>query len=353
MSVICISSIRNIMFSYEFQFLEFSADCESAGISLSDSGGNVFFQGSYVPDETGTITLYDINEIVDSFIGNATKADIRLKCTDLASGLVYSYSTTVLRSSVAYNITASDFLSSHFLTSSDDIRYTSANRYEYLNLFTTIHEAVTADVIGLDSGGDILRQSYTIVPVGSYLPNDVLGVDVSPAQFLGDYSDFSQILEYTVRCGNRKQRYIVKPDETSDPAIAYRNRFNVSDTYYFSGTKESDPQIDRSQARINGQYLTYDVKEVMQFKAMTGIAVPGMEEYLHDIARSPEVRLLDSSGAMRDLLTVMDCDLKAVNDDNALNRFTVTYRHADKVSAKSFAPVTTRIFDNSFDKSYE
>lgn len=353
MPVLCISSINAIMFSYEFQFLEFSADCTHVDIRLKDSAGNAFFEGSYVPDSAGKVTLYDVNEIIDAFIGNAPSAGIRMDCVDVAAETTQAYTATVLRSSVAYNMTASQFLSSRFMTSDAAPRHTAPDRYECLNFYATAAEPVTAEVVRRSITGGITKETRTLRN-GDYAIGSVILIDVSPVKFASNLIGYpDDILEYTVKCGSRKQRYIVKGVEAADPAIAYRNRFNVWDTFYFTGTKESDPQFERSQAWINGQYITYDVKEVMQFKAMTGILVPGMEEYLHDIVRSPEVRLLDSSGAMRDLLTVMDCDLKAVNDDNALNRFAVTYRHADKVSAKSFAPVAARIFDNSFDDTYE
>lgn len=344
MAVACITTTPSLMFSYEFQFLEFSADCHAVRIAICDEDDTVF-SGEYIPDKAGEVKLYDLNEIVDSYIGTAPSAVLKLVCTDLQSNQSVSYSTTVLRSSVSYNCTAEEFVKTHFLTSSSSIRYTAMGRYECLSFYALTSQIVNVD-ISVEKDGALYLVQKTLVEACSVGMNMV---NVSPSSFIVN----GTIIDYTVKCGSRSQRYVVVPEIDADPAIAYRNRFNVWDTYYFTGTKESDPQFDRAQAWINGQYLTYSVKEVLQFKAMTGIVPLGGEEYLHDIARSPEIRLLDAQGAMRDLLTVMECDIKAVNDDDALNRYTITYRHADKVSAKSFAPVATRIFDDSFDNSYE
>ncbi len=343
MAVAILTNINPISFSYEFQYLEFSTDSPEVYVALS-SDGNELLSGTYVPDSAGLIKIYDLNEVIDNHIGNAPFVELSLYLCDADGNDTFAVST-ILRSSVAYNTTAAEFVSSYFLTSHTGTRYTAQGRYECLNFFATEQSPVTVEYWH-DAGNGIAKKTKTLM---TQCDQGINMIDVSLHKIAG----YDAVLEYTVKCGARSQRYVVSKAFPADPAVAYRNRFNVWDTFYFTGTKESDPQFERSQAWVNGQYLTYNVKEVMQFKAMTGILPEGAEEYLHDIARSPEIRLLDSRGAMRDLLTVMDCDLKAVNDDNALNRLTITYRHADKVSAKSFAPVSTRIFDNSFDNSYE
>lgn len=338
-----LTSISAVMFSYELQMVEISTSEAAVAVTFA-SGDEVLLQETYVPGRSGTVTLYDLNAVADAFIGNAPMADFSITAGDASATF------RVLRSSVAYDTTAAAFLPAHFLTSADAVRFTSHGRYECLNFYATAAAPVTAEcVFWNDETGGVEFKSVT-VRAADYAVGSVVTVDVSPNKFgIEDRT----LMEYTVRCGERSQRYRVEAAVAADPAIAFRNRFNVWDTYYFTGTKESDPQFERSQSWINGQYLTYKVQEVMQYKAMTAPVPVGLEGYIEDIARSPEIRLLDRHGAMRDLLTVVDEDVKAANDDSALNVFSVTYRHADRVSAKSFLYPQARIFDDSFDESYE
>lgn len=340
------------MFSYELQCIEISTTESSVQFRLI-SGSDSLIKETYVPDRYGRIMLYDLNELIDAAIGNAPSAVFAIA---LGSNIVSTF--TVLRCSVAMDTTATQFVQKHFLTSGSEMRTTAPGRYELLNFFepneVKAPVTVTRTLRALSYKREIYTSTLTLLAADDYEAGTIVTVDVSPDYLfeLDGLADY-ELLEYTVSCGARSQRYRVTAPAPADPSVVFRNRFNVWDTYHFAGTKESDPQFDRSQMWINGQFITYRTQEVMQYKAMTHPVPLGLECYIEDLARSPEIHRLDDTGATRELLTVLDCDLKATNDDDALNVFTVTYRIADKISAKSFAGTQARIFDNTFDNSYE
>ncbi len=345
-----ITAIRPVMFSYELQCVEISTTEKTVRFRLLH-GTDTLLSEDYAPDSQGRITLYDLNELVEAVIGNAPKGAFAVA---LGSAAVVEFE--VLRCSVGMDCTAEEFLDTRFMTSGTDTRTTAPGRYELLNFYEreTAHEVDVMRVLRNRATGEITRESACLVPAGAYSPGTVMSVEVSPDYILaqGDTQAY-ELVEYTVVCGNRKQRYRVTAAAAADPSVIYRNRFNVWDTYHFAGTLESDPQFERSQAWMNGQYVTYRTQEVMQFKAMTEPVPLGFECYVQDVARSPEIHRLDAAGASRELLTVTDCEIKTVNDDDALNVYTLTYRFADKVSAKAFTGARHRVFDDTFDNSYE
>lgn len=340
------------MFSYELQFIEISTSETSVPFRLLN-GSEALLSERYVPDKNGRILLYDLNDMIESAIGDAPRARFAIY---LGNAIVSTFD--VLRCSVAMDGTAEEFLGAHFLTSGTGMRTTAPGRYELLN-FVEPGEVkspvtVTRTLRSLSSKRMIYTSAFTLLAADDYDVGTIVTVDVSP-DFIFKFDGLTdyELLEYTVSCGARSQRYRVTEPVPADPSVIYRNRFNVWDTYHFAGTKESDPQFERSQMWINGQYVTYRTQEVLQYKAMTHPVPLGMECYVEDIARSAEVHRMDETGAARELLTVLDCDIKAVNDDDALNVFTLTYRYADKISAKSFTGARHRVFDNTFDNSYE
>lgn len=143
------------------------------------------------------------------------------------------------------------------------------------------------------------------------------------------------------------------PAIEAEPSMIFRNRFFVWETVHFEGTRSSAPSYTREAAWINGQYVNYDIEEVKSYTAMTAPLPLGAEEVIEDLARSRTVHLLDSTGAARDLVTVTEVDAKATNDINALNVLSVTYRLADRITAKSYLGARAKIFDNTYDTSYE
>ena len=336
------------MFSYEFQQLQVSTDEESVDIALTDSSGVALISETYYPDAEGAVTLYDLDKVIDAFIGIAPFDDFRV----VLDGAVAA-SVRVFRCSVATDLTASQFVRSRFFLSSDTPRVTSPGRYEVLYWYQSEALAVTASYVAYDESqpGKLLKGSVQLKGGLPVLVGSLVSVNVSPERI---FASPERLLKYTVTCGQRSQTYIVDARSVpADPAVIFRNRYNVWDTYYFTGTKTTDPQFDREMAWINGQYINYKTSEMMQYKAMTPPVGPDDVVAIEDLVRSPELHLLKPDGSTGDLITILDADIAADNKDNSLMRLTVTYRRAARISAKSFAYPSAKIFDTTYDDSFE
>lgn len=336
------------MFSYEFQRIQVSTDETSVDIAITDTSGVALISERYFPDAEGMVTLYDIDKVLDAFIGIAPFGDIQVVLDSTVAA-----SVRVFRCSVATDMTASQFTNTRFFVSSDAPRKTAPGRYEVLNWYQGEALAVNASYVAYDESkpGKLLKGTVQLKGGLPVFVGSMVNVNVSPERV---FSEPERLLQYTVTCGQRSQTYIVDSREAAaDPAVIFRNRFNVWDTYYFSGTKTTDPQFDREMAWINGQYINYRTSEVMQYKAMTPPIGPEDVAAIEDIVRSPELHLLKPDGSTGDLITILDADIAADNKDNSLMRLTVTYRRADRISAKSFAYPSGKIFDNTYDNSYE
>ena len=332
------------MFSYEFQRLDFSTDQAEMSVVLKSTSDDTLLAESYTPDRYGSITLWDLDTEINAYIGDAPYASFTLTVDSALMATI-----KVLRSSVAYNLPAADFCASHFLTSWEGVRRTSVGRYECLSFYADSVAAVTAAVVWMTSAGAV-RETVT-VRAADYSAGSVVMVDVSPSKFV---RAGRTLAGYRIICGGRSVNYRVDyPAIEAEPSMIFRNRFHVWETVHFEGSMSSEPAYTREAAWINGQYVNYDIEEVKSFTARTAPMPLGAEGLIEDLARSKRVHILDSTGAARDLVTVTDVDAKATNDINALNVFSVTYRLADRVTAKSFIASSARIFDNSFDNSYE
>lgn len=333
------------MFSYEFRRLDFSTDQAEMSVLLQSTSGDVLLSESYNPDRYGDITLWDLDTEINAYIGDAPYASFTLTIDGQLMATI-----TVLRAAVAYDVTASEFCAGHFLTAWEGVRRTSTGRYECLSFYASSVVPVTASVSWMDASGSLIRETVT-VRAADYVAGNVIMIDVSPARFV---RQGRTLAGYRIECGARSMTYRVDyPAIEAEPSMIFKNRFHVWETFHFEGTKSSAPSYTREAAWINGQYVNYDIEEVKSYTAMTAPLPIGAEGIIEDLARSRTVHILDSTGAARDLVTVTDVDAKAVNDINALNVLSVTYRLADRIATKSFLGSRAKIFDNTYDQSYE
>lgn len=333
------------MFSYEFKRLDFSTDQAEMSVLLKSASGDVLLSESYNPDRYCNITLWDLDTEVSAYIGDAPYASFTLTVDGNLMATI-----KVLRCNVAYDVSAETFCNGHFLTAWEGVRRTSVGRYECLSFYASSVVAVTATVSWMDASGGLIRETVT-VRAADYAAGTVVMVDVSPGRFV---RSGRTLAGYRIDCGARSVRYRVDyPAIEAEPSMIFRNRFFVWETVHFEGTRSSAPNYTREAAWINGQYVNYDIEEVKSYTAMTAPLPLGAEEVIEDLARSRTVHLLDSTGAARDLVTVTEVDAKATNDINALNVLSVTYRLADRITAKSYLGARAKIFDNTYDTSYE
>lgn len=335
-----ITTLYPKMFTAEFVQLHFSCPGDSMSFSIRDASGEIFAQ-TYFPDENDRVTIYDLDKFFQDHIEDFCETySFYLDNTKIGEVMVIFSRTAVAES-------ANTFYKDFFFTPSMYERDTALGRHETVTAFTDEETDAEAICTYRAADGSIVTKSVTLDAVTGLSP-----IDVSPLRFYDPES--GTLLSYVVQVGTRKARYRVlsAPPEV-DPAIIFRNSFGCWETIHLTGTKRVAPSYTRSAALINSQRRVYSVDEVMSFKARTGPLRPGLVPVALDLARSLDVYLLNSDGSAGSLLTITDVEVEYSNEDQTIPNFEFTYRLADRRSAMLAVVRPPKVFDDTFDQTYE
>lgn len=328
------------MFSSEFVQLKFKCTDASMEFSIMQGTSKIFSQ-IYFPDEDNQVIIHDLDKFLEAHISEFC-ADFRFLLDGNDMGEV-----TVITCNAAVEERAYTFYKDFFFTPSMGERDTAAGRYETVSALTDAETAVEAICTYRAADGTVSTKKVALPPV-----TGVSTINVSPARF--EDADSGTLVAYTVQCGNRKARYrVLAAAPEVDPAIIFRNCFGCWETIHLTGAKEVSPSYTRSAALIEGQVRNYDIAEVMSFKAHTGPLRPGMVPVALDLARAKDVFLLNADGTAGARLTITDVDVKHTNEDNSIPDFQFTYRRADRRSAMLAVVRPPKLFDDTFDKTYD
>lgn len=335
-----ISALYDKMFTSEFSQLQCYCLNDSMVFAIRMGATEILSQ-TYYPDENHMVTIYDLDKLLETYI------DELCGTFSLLVDEVSVKTILVITCRTAISENADKFYKDFFFTPSMGERDTALGRLETVSMFCDSRTSVDALCTYLAADGSIVTKSTSISSVVGWSY-----VDVSPAMF--DDAEVGMLISYIVQAGGRKARYrvLANPPE-ADPAFIFRNSFGCWETIYLTGAKQVTPSYSRSNAVIEGKYIIYDIDETMSFKAYTGPLRPGMVPVALDLARSREVYLLGKGGKIGDRITVTDVDVKHTNEDNSIPDFTFTYRRADRRSAQLAVLRPPRIFDSTFDNTYE
>lgn len=328
------------MFSSEFGRLKCGCPAESMTFSIKKEGTEIFSQ-TYFPDDSGTVMIYDLDKLLETFI-----ADLYANFTFAVDG-ADAATVCVIPCSIAVPEPAETFIEDFFLTAADGERDTASGRFESLTMACAAPTEVTAVCSYIGAGGKVSAKTISLGTKRS-----VTRFDVSPRLFLDD--SLGRLIGYEIRAGRRRARYrvLANPPE-ADPALIFRNCFGTLETIYLTGARQTTPSYTRSAALIEGEFRNYDIEETMSFKATTGPLRPAMVAVALDLARSKEVFLLDHDGSTGDRVTITDVDVKHTNEDNSIPDFSFTYRRSDRRSALLDVNRPPRLFDDTFDDTYD
>ena len=363
-----ISSLSGIYFSTAIPDLTFSIDGSQAVVAISVDDSAIYAETLYpigsqisVTDLPGMLGLYaerrlsiDVKVRITEMTvtkGEDTTVDILGQTTTIPGATtVTTDDTKELTFSVSYSradvgTSASDFCSKHFLTILGGTKITALGRLEYLHYLGTDSASCTA----LYSDGT--TDEFTPEVVGGNTRYTTL--DVSPDRFL---SDGKQLVSYTVRAGERAQRFDLDPTMPDcAPILLFDNSFGVQELLYCTGTHKVAPEYKRSSARINGLLRNYEIEETRVFHADTGIMNTAMANWADELFRSREVYIVniyDGNPTVGKEVVITDSKSEYTNDDDNMPRFTFSYQYAQRIHNVLQMNRAGRIFDNTFDHTF-
>jgi hypothetical protein len=244
---------------------------------------------------------------------------------------------------------AEDFMENNFLTTMQGKKTTAKGFREFVHFL--LSESAEMDVYARyydPSSMDMFEE--TVATKTLTTKGKVLTEDVSPANYQKEgYS----LVSYRVVVGERKQEYIVlKNTPDAAPALAFTNSFGCQETIYCTGTHSLEPEHTRSSGYLSGMFRSYDIEENKIFKANTGTLSHAMANWADDLLRSREIYLLNGETIVKEI-TITESENKRTNDDDNRPVYTFSYRYAQRNHNILSEAKAGRIFDNTFDFTFQ
>ena len=346
MATTLLTEIKPYMFTSELSRFSYKTTLAASSFSIVSSAGDVLFENEYIPDGAGKITVHGLDKLLPDFIAADTQPSFSFK---IDGGTVGSF--IAVECNVNVDETANTFLSKCFLTSMQSMRDTTMNRYELLSAFNPTNTEFKVEALYLDPLGNPVKKTFRNIPATS-TADKIKTYNVSPVMFKA--VELGELVGLTALCGDRRLSYrVLLYPEPFDPAFIFRNSFGCWETIFFPGEKTTDSQFTRSASTFDGQFITYDIDEILMLTASTGLMSAGSERLARDVARSMAVFLLNDDGSTGQQVTITDCSVKSTNSDELLPAFTFTYRHASSNEIEFAYVPYYRIFDLTFDLTYE
>lgn len=327
-------------FITELDVVSLQTSDNSVAFSVVDANGSVILNESYVPYD-GAVNIRFMVALLTPYITEVA-ADFVLTCGNT------SKTVHVVQCRTMVDEPAMTFLPSFWLTTVMTERDTAVGRKELLTVLPI--EATVPDVVASASywnGTQVVTASRTLAQ--GLTSGAVTEVDVSAALMVDN--TLGTLVGYTVTCGERTMRYRVAALNTADVAMLMRNTFGAWEAVYFAGMSESSPEYTRDSAMVNGALKLYHIDEVDSVKCWTGPMRPSGVDLARDLARSTDVVLL-SRGAAAAAVVITGTEMKHTTADTDLADLTVTWRRASPISTELKAKRIPRLFDETFDETY-
>ena len=248
-------------------------------------------------------------------------------------------------------VDCSSFLDNHFLTLLNSTKKTSEGRLEYLHYRGKDAATVKAYYKPHDAEGDEETRTFNATAVAG---NDVYTtIDVSPSRFSVENLD---LLYYEVEAGKRMLRFVNDPSKPDcAPCLLFTNSFGCQELIYCEGKHEVNPEYTRDAAYIGGLKTNYRITEQRNFNADTGYLNTDMANWADDLFRSDEVYIVnfvDGNPVVGKRITINSSTSKNDNLHDTLPRFTFSYVYAQRQHNVLDLQRGGRIFDNTFDNTF-
>lgn len=340
-------SLSGSYFSCSIPDVSFSIDGYRAAVVIKIDDSEMYNEYLYPVD--GDISIVDIGSLVASYVKRTLRSvmqiSIKEEYEDSDSSYIAEISADIIYCAADFGTTAAVFVENHFLSVLLGVKITSLGRLEYLHYIGT--DAATATAYYSDGS----KKDFQLLPIGG---NDkYTTIDTSPSQFC---IDGKTLAAYTIQAGKRTQEYqldFTVPD--CAPVLIFDNSFGVEELLYCTGTQTVSPSYKRDSAFIGRVQKNYNTKETRTFKADTGVLNFAMANWVDELFRSDSVRIVNFYNGHPNVgkeIVITESKSEYDNNDGTLPRFTFSYEYAQRNHNVVDLQRAGRIFDNTFDYTF-
>ena len=308
--------------------------------TIAESGGTIL-NGTYTP-VAGTVRIYHLARLLRPLIDGVTAV------FTFTAGST-SKTVHVVQSGVTVSESAATFLPSFFLSAVMTERDTSLDRKELLYLIPIEATLPTVQAVCSYWNGESIVTATKPV-AGIIVANEPCYVDASASRFVD--SELGTLVAYTIVAGERTMRFRVTTLPTAEHAMLFHNTFGAWEPIYFAGMTEDAPEYTRETAYVNGNMQLYNLEETASFKSWTGPLRPSGVALARDLARCAKGVFLLEGSETTDEVTITAVDVKHTSADNEIADFTFTWRRSAMWSVMLKTVRPPKLFDETFDETY-
>lgn len=351
MAITITKSLPATCFSSTIPDVEFSVSGISAAVDIAVDGERIYSETLF--PVAGKICLRDLSSLLTPYARLSLSVDVLIRIaerTESGNGATASIQAKVIycKAEILDNgeiVDAETFCERNFLTILRGKKVTAEGRLELLHYLGDETPTVRAYYTD-DSFADFTPPFFG--------PNvRIRTIDVSAHHFR---TEGKVLTSYYVRVGWRGMKFVIdfaKPEFS--PALVFENSFGCDELIYCNGLFTRSPGYERKSAVVDGLYRNYDIKELRTFKADTGVLCDSMADWLDDLFRSYYVRLVHIKGYTARIgkeITITDSKSDVTSDDAEMPRFTFSFRYAQRNHNLIDIGKGVRIFDETFDYTF-
>lgn len=329
-----------------------SADHTVVSVVITASGDTrTVFSETLFPSE-GKVTLEEVAQLMEPYARRYLSVSmiVRIDEYNAAGSKTATLSTTpslVLYSMCDVGETAATFTSSHFLTTLNGPKITYAGCEERLYAYDAIQVTVTGKYL---SGNGLVTRTETLDAAAT--TNGVSAFFVSPDSVGTLLDGDGELVEYTVAAGSRRQTFVIHETPAPPaPSLAFINSFGCTEFIHCVGTHQKESKYDRQSARFHSKMRNYRSQEQRTFKANTGWLNTAMADWADELFRSLEVYLWVNGTVGREVV-LSDSQSIIRNDDGDMPAFEFSYSYCQRIHNVMQRTNAGRIFDNTFDHTF-
>lgn len=298
----------------------------------------------------GTVKIADLPTLIKPFARQSLILQLKIEMTEEFTDSTPS-TTNNQSCQIVYcaaeidDTTCADFTDNYFLSILMGTKTTSLGRLEYLHY--TGKDAATATCTYSDG----TQKSFALTAIGGN--DNYTTIDVSPSQFV---VAGKTLVSFYVTAGSRRQDYLIDLDNPDcAPILIFVNSFGVEELLYCTGVLTKSPSIKYETAYVESKETNIKITETRTFKADTGPLSAAEAEWFGDLLRSDYIRVLTiKNGKLKISREVVISEQKSdqTNEDDEIFRFTFSYHYAQLNHNVVEMYRAGRIFDNTFDYTF-